>query len=109
MDMVDIPSGTWPKSIQIMPGHPLLVPRRLDFSVACGLEIPWRLADRLAWRLADRLADDFDRIPGLPRDVYPLVMTNRAMENHHVYWVYHGISTISMVIFHSSVNSPEGS
>ena len=99
--MVDIPSGTWPKSMQIMPGHPLLVPRRLDIPVACGLEIPWRLADRLA--------DDFDRIPGLPRDVYPLVMTNIAMENHHVYWVYHGISTISMVIFHSYVNLPEGS
>ena len=37
-------------------------------------------------------------------DVYPLVLTNIAMENVHLQWIYQ----FKMVIFHSYVELPEG-
>ena len=36
--------------------------------------------------------------------VYPLVMTNIAIENGHLYWIY----PWKMVVFHSYVSLPEG-
>ena len=36
--------------------------------------------------------------------VYPLVMTNIAIENHHLLWIL----PLKMVIFHSYVSLPEG-
>ena len=36
--------------------------------------------------------------------IYPLVMTNIAIENDHLWWIF----PLKMVIFHSYVNLPEG-
>ena len=39
----------------------------------------------------------------LPIQIYPLVMTNRAIENCHLQWIY----PLKMVIFNGYVNLPE--
>ena len=36
--------------------------------------------------------------------IYPLVMTNIAMENDHLWWIF----PLEMVIFHSYIKLPEG-
>jgi len=37
-----------------------------------------------------------------------MINIQKSMENHHVSWVKHGKTTISMAIFYSYVGLPEG-